>query len=147
MSEQTQNTQEFLDNFNWDRYENGIDAVDASNLKEFEDLVEKTFISTSDEEVVEGVVVRITDRDRSEETRLNSSHVRISYAVFCLKKKKKRQSRRRRRRCSSSRGSTQAPPPTTAGTSIITGAGSCSRRSSGSRCSRPPRHTLLTKVT
>src|SRR5690554_1313914 len=26
---------------------------------------------------------------RSEETRLNSSHVRISYAVFCLKKKKK----------------------------------------------------------
>src|SRR5690554_7200331 len=25
---------------------------------------------------------------RSEETRLNSSHVRISYAVFCLKKKK-----------------------------------------------------------
>ncbi|HLW63615.1 MAG TPA: 30S ribosomal protein S1 [Flavobacterium sp.] len=63
MSEQTQNTQEFLDTFNWDRYENGIDAVDASNLKEFEDLVEKTFISTSDEEVVEGVVVRITDRD------------------------------------------------------------------------------------
>src|SRR5690554_7701549 len=26
---------------------------------------------------------------RSEEQRLNSSHVRISYAVFCLKKKKK----------------------------------------------------------
>src|SRR5690554_7034838 len=26
---------------------------------------------------------------RSEGTRLNSSHVRISYAVFCLKKKKK----------------------------------------------------------
>src|SRR5690554_7322323 len=26
---------------------------------------------------------------RSESTRLNSSHVRISYAVFCLKKKKK----------------------------------------------------------
>src|SRR5436309_8473489 len=28
-------------------------------------------------------------RGRSEETRLNSSHVKISYAVFCLKKKKK----------------------------------------------------------
>src|SRR5690554_7556733 len=27
-------------------------------------------------------------------TRLNSSHVRISYAVFCLKKKKNRQDRR-----------------------------------------------------
>src|SRR5690606_40807319 len=28
------------------------------------------------------------DHGRSEETRLNSSHVKISYAVFCLKKKK-----------------------------------------------------------
>src|SRR5690606_40930169 len=28
---------------------------------------------------------------RSESTRLNSSHVKISYAVFCLKKKKKEQ--------------------------------------------------------
>src|SRR5690625_6064632 len=28
--------------------------------------------------------------NRSEETRLNSSHVAISYAVFCLKKKTKR---------------------------------------------------------
>src|SRR5690554_7121002 len=34
--------------------------------------------------VGEGVLGRM----RSEETRLNSSHVRISYAVFCLKKKK-----------------------------------------------------------
>src|SRR6266498_5462010 len=32
------------------------------------------------------------DRDRRDRksTRLNSSHVRISYAVFCLKKKKKK---------------------------------------------------------
>src|SRR3989442_10314825 len=29
-------------------------------------------------------------------TRLNSSHVRISYAVFCLKKKKKKKNRTRR---------------------------------------------------
>src|SRR5207249_5565191 len=32
----------------------------------------------------------VTGRDRKS-TRLNSSHVSISYAVFCLKKKKKRQ--------------------------------------------------------
>src|SRR5579872_7620569 len=31
---------------------------------------------------------RCAVRFRSEEQRLNSSHVRISYAVFCLKKKK-----------------------------------------------------------
>src|SRR5436305_8964183 len=33
---------------------------------------------------------RVIFRDRKS-TRLNSSHVRISYAVFCLKKKKDRQ--------------------------------------------------------
>src|SRR3989442_6541787 len=33
--------------------------------------------------------VRHIDRDRKS-TRLNSSHVRISYAVFCLQKKKRR---------------------------------------------------------
>src|SRR5436305_6741998 len=33
---------------------------------------------------------RVADEDRKS-TRLNSSHVRISYAVFCLKKKKKKQ--------------------------------------------------------
>src|SRR5690554_7649079 len=32
----------------------------------------------------------MTGKDRKS-TRLNSSHVRISYAVFCLKKKKKKQ--------------------------------------------------------
>src|SRR5690554_2007030 len=34
--------------------------------------------------------VQHTNRDRKS-TRLNSSHVRISYAVFCLKKKKKKE--------------------------------------------------------
>src|SRR5690554_7394962 len=34
-------------------------------------------------------IQEITEKDRKS-TRLNSSHVRISYAVFCLKKKKKK---------------------------------------------------------
>src|SRR5690554_7570605 len=34
------------------------------------------------------------EKDRKS-TRLNSSHVRISYAVFCLKKKKKKTTRRK----------------------------------------------------
>src|SRR5690349_24213097 len=37
----------------------------------------------------EAVVPGLVDRDRKS-TRLNSSHVEISYAVFCLKKKKKK---------------------------------------------------------
>ncbi len=63
MSEKTQTPEEFLASFNWESYKEGIDAVDAKNLKEFEELVEKTFVSTADDEVVEGKVVRITDRD------------------------------------------------------------------------------------
>src|SRR3989442_10157803 len=39
--------------------------------------------------VQQGLVLDGTDTDRKS-TRLNSSHVRISYAVFCLKKKKKK---------------------------------------------------------
>src|SRR5436305_13164029 len=41
-------------------------------------------------EIVEGgtIIMPSASRDRKS-TRLNSSHVRISYAVFCLKKKKK----------------------------------------------------------
>src|SRR5690606_41820079 len=37
----------------------------------------------------EGAAVLVANQDRKS-TRLNSSHVKISYAVFCLKKKKKK---------------------------------------------------------
>ncbi|RDI05455.1 small subunit ribosomal protein S1 [Flavobacterium sp. AG291] len=63
MSEQIKTQEEFLKDFNWHNFEEGIDAVDEQNLREFENLVEKTFISTDSDEVVEGTVVRITDRD------------------------------------------------------------------------------------
>jgi small subunit ribosomal protein S1 len=63
MSEQIQSQEEFLANFNWHNFEEGIDVVDEKNLLEFEELVSKTFIATDQEEVVEGIVVRITDRD------------------------------------------------------------------------------------
>ena len=58
MSEQLKSQEEFLANFNWHNFEEGIDAVDEKNLLEFEELVSKTFIATDQEEVVEGVVVR-----------------------------------------------------------------------------------------
>ncbi|MEM0932697.1 MAG: 30S ribosomal protein S1 [Bacteroidota bacterium] len=55
--------QEYLDNFDWDKYEEGIERVDDSKLKEFETLVEENFVDTADEEVVEGKVVHMTDRE------------------------------------------------------------------------------------
>src|SRR5438309_5353314 len=45
------------------------------------------------------VVVEDATRLRSEETRLNSSHSSISYAVFCLKKKKKKKTKYRNLYC------------------------------------------------
>jgi len=63
MSEQIKTQEEFLQEFNWHNFEEGIDPVDEQNLREFETLVEETFISTDSDEVVEGTVVRITDRD------------------------------------------------------------------------------------
>ncbi len=58
-----QNPQEFLENFNWSKYEQGIEQVDDAKLKEFETLVEENFVAAMDEEVVEGTVVYITDRE------------------------------------------------------------------------------------
>ncbi len=58
-----QDPQEFLANFDWDKYEEGIERVDDKKLKEFETLVEENFVDTADEEVVEGTVVHMTDRE------------------------------------------------------------------------------------
>jgi len=55
--------QEFLENFDWDKYEEGIERVDESKLEEFEKLVAENFVDTADEEVVEGTVTHITDRE------------------------------------------------------------------------------------
>src|SRR5690554_7281372 len=52
-----------------------------------------------------------TTTDRKS-TRLNSSHVRISYAVFCLKKKKKKLIRHRCAGILSARSRSLAPPYT-----------------------------------
>jgi len=58
-----QDPKEFLENFDWDKYEDGIERVDDSKLKEFEKLVTENFVDTADEEVVEGTVVYLTDRE------------------------------------------------------------------------------------
>ncbi len=58
-----QDPQEFLENFDWEKYEEGIERVDDNKLQEFETLVEENFVDTADEEVVEGTVVHMTDRE------------------------------------------------------------------------------------
>ena len=59
----TQDPQEFLTSFDWDKYQEGIERVDETKLKEFENLVEQNFVDTADEEVVTGTVIHLTDRE------------------------------------------------------------------------------------
>lgn len=58
-----QDPKEFLENFNWEKYEQGIERVEDSKLEEFEKLVAENFVDTADAEVVKGTVVFITDRE------------------------------------------------------------------------------------
>jgi len=62
-SEQQENPQQFLEEFNWHKYEEGIDEVDDAQLEQFEKLVEENFVDTLHNEVVDGTVVHLTDQD------------------------------------------------------------------------------------
>jgi small subunit ribosomal protein S1 len=62
-SEQQENPKQFLEDFNWHKYEEGIDEVDDEQLMEFEKLVEENFVDTLHNEVVDGTVVHLTDQD------------------------------------------------------------------------------------
>ncbi|MGB0778344.1 MAG: 30S ribosomal protein S1 [Flavobacteriaceae bacterium] len=60
---EAQNPQEFLENFDWHKYEEGIEAVDESKLEAFDKALEGTVGFVNERDVIEGTVVRITDRD------------------------------------------------------------------------------------
>ena len=57
------NPDQFLKDFNWHNYEEGIDQVADEKLDEFEKLVAENFVETLDDQVVEGTVIHMTDRD------------------------------------------------------------------------------------
>ncbi|MFO7672612.1 MAG: 30S ribosomal protein S1 [Lutibacter sp.] len=57
------NPEEFLANFDWHMFEEGIEAIDAENLKSFEAALEVTLGIVSEREVIEGIVIRKTDRE------------------------------------------------------------------------------------
>ena len=54
---------DFLTNFNWHQYQEGIDELDDKQITEFEKLVEKNFVDTSDDNIIEGEVIHLTDKD------------------------------------------------------------------------------------
>jgi len=54
---------DFLTNFNWHQYKEGIDELDEKQIKEFEKLVEKNFVDTSDDNIILGQVIHMTEKD------------------------------------------------------------------------------------
>src|SRR5690625_6961039 len=72
------------------------DALPISEIKTFftrknscEHIFDYDYRILRNERTVRVVMSQINDQPDRKSTRLNSSHVAISYAVFCLKKKKK----------------------------------------------------------
>jgi small subunit ribosomal protein S1 len=63
MAEETKTQEQFLAEFNWHNYEEGIDPVEDAVLEEFEKLVEENFVDTEDDTVVEGTIVHLTERE------------------------------------------------------------------------------------
>src|SRR5690554_7596350 len=69
-------------------------TVQPEQVAEYFDLeatlaaVNESTVSAQTSGAVEAILVDVNDSVDRKSTRLNSSHVRISYAVFCLKKQK-----------------------------------------------------------
>ena len=55
--------EEFLESFDWHKYEEGIEAVDEENIKAFEAALEGTLGLVSEREVIDGTIVRKTERE------------------------------------------------------------------------------------
>ena len=54
---------QFLKDFDWESYEDGIETIEDKKITELEKLIEKNFVDTYNDNVIEGVVINITDRE------------------------------------------------------------------------------------
>lgn len=55
--------QDFLDNFDWHKYEEGIDTIDEDQLKSFDEALKGTAGLVDEHQVIDGVVIRLTERE------------------------------------------------------------------------------------
>ena len=62
-TKKTEPQDDFLSSFNWHQYQEGIDELDEKQIKEFEKLVEKNFVDTSDDNIIHGEVIHLTEKD------------------------------------------------------------------------------------
>ncbi len=61
--EKSVSSDKFLKDFNWENFEEGIETVDEKKLVELEKLIEKNFVDTYNDSVIEGIIINITDRE------------------------------------------------------------------------------------
>ena len=54
---------EFLKDFDWNLFEEGIETIKDDKLSEFEKLVEENFVDTYNESVIEGTIISLTERE------------------------------------------------------------------------------------
>ncbi len=54
---------DFLKNFDWENYEEGIETIEDKKLKEFEKIVAENFVDTKGADVVVGKVIHMTDKE------------------------------------------------------------------------------------
>jgi len=61
--EKSVSSDKFLKDFNWENFEEVIETVDEKKLVELEKLIEKNFVDTYNDSVIEGIIINITDRE------------------------------------------------------------------------------------
>ena len=55
--------EEFLKDFDWNLFEEGIETIKDDKLSEFEKLVEENFVDTYNESVIDGTIISLTERE------------------------------------------------------------------------------------
>ena len=55
--------EEFLKDFDWNLFEEGIETIKNDKLSEFEKLVEENFVDTYNESVIQGTIISLTERE------------------------------------------------------------------------------------
>ena len=63
ITKQNLSSDDFLKNFDWENYEEGIETIEDKKLKEFEKIVSENFVDTKGADVVVGKVIHMTDKE------------------------------------------------------------------------------------
>ena len=62
-NKETSESEKFLSEFDWKNFEEGIETIDKKKVDEFTKLIQKNFVDTYNDNVIEGSVINITDRE------------------------------------------------------------------------------------